>query len=149
MKAKILRKFVEMVRDSGVRELELEFGDTSLKIRKRAAAQGSLVPASNSHFTGGGSISVDSALDDELLTVRSTRVGTYFSTSVSDAVPHVEVGQRVEKDQPICMIQVMGIENVIKSPISGVLEELYLRDSQPVEFGQPLFALRPDSEDLD
>ncbi|PKK91688.1 MAG: hypothetical protein CVV64_03220 [Candidatus Wallbacteria bacterium HGW-Wallbacteria-1] len=146
MKAKILKKFVELVTDSGVGELELDFGDTSLRIKKRFSIQGQGTEYTHSHHAGA---SVDGLLssgsdDDELVKVKSTRVGIFYSTSVSDAVENVIVGERIQEGQPVCMIHVMGIENVVKSPVSGILEAIYLTDAQPVEYGQPLFAVRPE-----
>jgi acetyl-CoA carboxylase biotin carboxyl carrier protein len=70
-------------------------------------------------------------------------VGTFYSASAPDAPPFVEVGSRVKKGQPLCIIEAMKLMNEIECDVDGVIVEIYPQNAQAVEFGEPLFAIRP------
>jgi acetyl-CoA carboxylase biotin carboxyl carrier protein len=70
-------------------------------------------------------------------------VGTFYSASSPDAPPFVEVGSRVKKGQPMCIIEAMKLMNEIECDVDGVIVEIYPQNAQAVEFGEPLFAIRP------
>jgi acetyl-CoA carboxylase biotin carboxyl carrier protein len=77
-------------------------------------------------------------------TVRSPIVGTFYRSPAPDADPYVEVGARVEKGQVLCIVEAMKLMNEIESDADGTLLEIYPQNAQPIEFDEPLFALRPD-----
>jgi len=70
-------------------------------------------------------------------------VGTFYSASSPDAPPFVEVGSRVKKGQPLCIIEAMKLMNEIECDVDGTIVEIYPQNAQAVEFGEPLFAIRP------
>jgi acetyl-CoA carboxylase biotin carboxyl carrier protein len=70
-------------------------------------------------------------------------VGTYYRSPSPDAPPFVEVGSRVKKGQVLCIIEAMKLMNEIESDADGVIAEIYPQNAQPVEFGEPLFAIVP------
>jgi acetyl-CoA carboxylase biotin carboxyl carrier protein len=70
-------------------------------------------------------------------------VGTFYRAASPDAEPFVEVGSRVRKGQVLCIIEAMKLMNEIESDIDGVIAEIYPQNAQAVEFGEPLFAIRP------
>lgn len=73
--------------------------------------------------------------------ITSRYVGFFYSTSVSDMVQTLSIGDRVRKGQPVGMVESMGIEHVIKSDVEGILRSMEAIDGQPVEYGQSLFRL--------
>jgi len=73
--------------------------------------------------------------------IRSPIVGTFYRSPSPQAKPFVNVGDRVEADQVVCIIEAMKLMNEIQAEISGVIAEIYVQNGQPVEYGQPLFGI--------
>ena len=70
-------------------------------------------------------------------------VGTYYAASAPDAVPFVTAGAQVSEGQTVCLIEAMKMMNEVKAPCDCMVEELYGRDGERVEFGAPLLRYRP------
>jgi len=70
-------------------------------------------------------------------------VGTFYRSPSPDAPQFVEVGSRVVKGQVVCIIEAMKLMNEIESDVDGTIAEIYPQNGQPVEYGEPLFAIRP------
>jgi acetyl-CoA carboxylase biotin carboxyl carrier protein len=75
--------------------------------------------------------------------VKSPIVGTFYRSPAPDADPFVEVGDSVKKGQVLCIVEAMKLMNEIESEASGTILEVYPENAQPVEFGEPLFAIKP------
>ena len=75
--------------------------------------------------------------------LNSPIVGTFYSAPSPDAPPFCEVGSRVKKGQVLCIIEAMKLMNEIESDMDGAIAEIYPQNAQAVEFGEPLFAIRP------
>jgi acetyl-CoA carboxylase biotin carboxyl carrier protein len=76
--------------------------------------------------------------------IESPMVGTFYATPGPDKAPFVTVGSKVGPDTTVCLIEAMKIFNEIKAETSGTVEEVLVKSGQPVEFGQPLFRIRPN-----
>ncbi len=76
--------------------------------------------------------------------IRSPMVGTYYKAPEPGAEAYVKVGSRVTAGQTVCIIEAMKIMNEIEAEITGVVREISVEDSQPVEFGQVLFRVDPN-----
>ncbi len=70
-------------------------------------------------------------------------VGTYYAASAPDAAPFVTAGAQAVKGQTVCLIEAMKMMNEVKAPCDCIVEELYGRDGELVEFGAPLLRYRP------
>jgi acetyl-CoA carboxylase biotin carboxyl carrier protein len=75
--------------------------------------------------------------------VKSPMVGTFYGAPEPGSKPYVSVGSRVSKGQTLCIIEAMKIMNEIESEVSGVVTEVLVSDSTPVEFGQALYRIDP------
>ena len=71
-------------------------------------------------------------------------MGTFYAAANPEAEPYVSVGDRVKRGQALCIIEAMKLMNEIESDADGVLREIYPKNAQPVEFGEPLFAIEPE-----
>ena len=78
-----------------------------------------------------------------LLEIKSPMVGTYYSAPEAGAKPYVSVGDRISKGQIVCIIEAMKIMNELESEYDGVVREIGVTDSHPVEYGQVLYRLDP------
>jgi len=88
----------------------------------------------------GGAVS---APPSQLLEIKSPMVGTFYTAPEPGAEPYVKAGSRVAPRQVVCIIEAMKIMNEIESEVAGVIREVLVENSQPVEFGQPLFRVDP------
>jgi acetyl-CoA carboxylase biotin carboxyl carrier protein len=77
--------------------------------------------------------------------INSPIVGTFYRSPSPDAPSFVEVGARVKKGQVLCIIEAMKLMNEIESDVDGEILEIYPKNAQPVEFGEPLFVVRASS----
>jgi acetyl-CoA carboxylase biotin carboxyl carrier protein len=74
----------------------------------------------------------------------SPMVGTFYRAPSPDSPPYIEVGQEVKEDTVVCIIEAMKVMNEIKAEVVGVIVEVLAQNGKPVEFGKPLFAVRPN-----
>ncbi len=74
--------------------------------------------------------------------ITSPMVGTFYLSPSPDAPPYVEVGQEVDPETVVCIIEAMKVMNEIKAEVKGVITEVVAENAKPVEFGQKLFAVR-------
>ena len=81
---------------------------------------------------------------DGTVAIESPMVGTFYAASGPDKPAFVSVGSRVGPDTVVCLLEAMKIFNEIKAEKSGTVEAVLVKSGQPVEFGQPLFRIRPD-----
>ncbi len=82
-------------------------------------------------------------VDESLHEVTSPFVGTFYRSPNPDSSPYCEVGQRVEKGQVLCIVEAMKLMNEIEADMAGTLEAILVDNSDPVEYGQSLFKIKP------
>ena len=82
--------------------------------------------------------------NDGTVAIESPMVGTFYSSPGPDKPAFVSVGSRVGPDTVVCLLEAMKIFNEIKAEKSGTIEAVLVKSGQPVEFGQPLFRIRPN-----
>jgi acetyl-CoA carboxylase biotin carboxyl carrier protein len=75
--------------------------------------------------------------------VKSPIVGTFYASPAPDAEPFVQVGDHVEPGQVLCIIEAMKLMNEIESDVAGEIIRIHVENGQPVEYGEPLFSIRP------
>ena len=81
---------------------------------------------------------------NDLHYITSPMVGTFYRAPDPSSPPFVEIGESVQKNQTLCIIEAMKLMNEIESDIDGVLEDIYIQNGKPVEYGKRLFAIKPD-----
>jgi acetyl-CoA carboxylase biotin carboxyl carrier protein len=100
----------------------------------QTVAQGDAAPAQAAHPAA-------AAADEHI--IKSPIVGTFYAGPSPDAGPFVRVGDFVEAGQTICIIEAMKLMNEIEADIGGEVARVLVENGHPVEYGEPLFALRP------
>jgi len=155
MNQKELKELVEFLIEKDITEFELERGDVKVRI-KRGTPVAPAVVASGPHFPPAVSYapqpvahapvaSVPAAVEDDdngLHTVKSPIVGTVYESPSPGAPPFVKVGDQVTLGQVLCIVEAMKLMNEIESDVAGEIVKMYVKNGQPVEYGQPLFAIR-------
>jgi acetyl-CoA carboxylase biotin carboxyl carrier protein len=74
--------------------------------------------------------------------ILSPMVGTFYRASSPDSAPYVEVGQEINEESLVCIIEAMKVMNEIKAEIKGVIAEILVENGTPVQFGQPLIRVK-------
>ncbi|HZS59512.1 MAG TPA: acetyl-CoA carboxylase biotin carboxyl carrier protein [Gemmatimonadaceae bacterium] len=80
----------------------------------------------------------------KLLEIKSPMVGTFYASPEPGAKAYVSEGQRIARGQMVCIIEAMKIMNEIESEFAGVVKDVMVQDSHPVEYGQVLFRIDPN-----
>jgi acetyl-CoA carboxylase biotin carboxyl carrier protein len=155
-----IKELIDIVCQKGLQGLEVERSDFRLRIDGQPssgsppAAGGSLDESSerdgeqasvSSSLAAGGSLADRERKQiavDGGHTITSPIVGTFYAAPSPDAEPYVQVGDEVKTGQVLCIVEAMKLMNEIESDIDGVVVEVFGRNSQPVEFGEPLFAIQ-------
>ncbi len=75
--------------------------------------------------------------------VVSPMVGTFYTAPAPEAPPYIRIGQEVDEETVVCIIEAMKVMNEIKAEVKGVITAALVENAKPVEFGQKLFAVRP------
>jgi acetyl-CoA carboxylase biotin carboxyl carrier protein len=101
-------------------------------------------PVETHREPGRAEIPAPSAASAALKEIKSPMVGTFYKAPEPGAEPYVKVGSRVATGQTVCIIEAMKIMNEIEAEISGVVREICVEDTQPVEFGTVLFRVDPN-----
>jgi acetyl-CoA carboxylase biotin carboxyl carrier protein len=78
------------------------------------------------------------------LDIKSPMIGTFYRAPSPEAGSYVEVGAVVNPDTVVCIIEAMKVMNEIKAEVKGVVTQILVENAKPVEFGQPLFKVRPN-----
>ncbi len=163
MNIKELKEIIRLVAEKEFAEFELEQPDFKLRIRRNAppilqtvapipepAPRTSGPPpeeATTSTATAVAPAPAPASVEEEKLyhIIKSPIVGTFYRAPNPTASPFVEVGDHVEPGTVLCIIEAMKLMNEITSDVAGVVVKIYVENGEPVEYGQPLFAIKPNT----
>jgi acetyl-CoA carboxylase biotin carboxyl carrier protein len=136
-----IKKLIELLQESGLAEIEIKEGEESVRINRGGMAQPAVVhtvPALASAPMEGRS----EAATVDRHTANAPMVGTFFASPTPGTPPFVTIGQQIKKGDVLCIIEAMKIMNQIEADRDGVIAAVLVENGQPVEFGQPLFAIQ-------
>ncbi len=156
MDLKKLKRLISIVESSAISELELTDGDSKVRIVKSTPQIHNQMVGVPSVMTSQDNIhtvnmasphkisdqSVADIAEESSFIVRSPMVGTFYSSSAPNNPPFVSVGSVVSVGDVVCIIEAMKLLNEIETECSGVVVSIFVENGEPVEFNQPLFALR-------
>jgi acetyl-CoA carboxylase biotin carboxyl carrier protein len=141
-----IRRLADLLRDYGLTEVEVEREGVRVRLRREPAALAAPSAGSVASAPAAASPAVSAAAgasEAHLLTIEAPMVGTFYRAPSPDAQPFVRDGDRVKKGQVVCIIEAMKLMNEIESKVAGRLVKVLVENTQPVEYGQPLFLLEP------
>ncbi len=142
-----LKKLIDLVEESGISELELTEGEEKVRISR--ATQAFAAPQPVQYATTAAPIAPPasaSTVDEtpaqmEGHIVESPMVGTFYRASSPESSSFVEVGDRVEVGDTLCIIEAMKLLNEIESDKAGIVKKILVENGQPVEYGENLFVI--------
>lgn len=162
---KELKELIEFLKDNKIGEFELERGDLKVRIRfvpeggtadlsglaQLLASQPAAAPAAMpaqipavhaSAAPAAPQAPAEASEDASLHIVKSPIVGTFYESPSPGSPAFAKIGDRVEAGQVLCIVEAMKLMNEIESDAAGEIVKRLVQNGQPVEYGQPLFALR-------
>lgn len=152
--ADLLEQFAKVLEKYDLAEIRYEEEDCELhivrKIESSVSFQAPMVTAapqvasSESVAPQVTQVLVEPVVDASLEHVKSPIVGTAYLSPEPGAPAFIKVGDRIEKDQPIMIIEAMKVMNQLKSPVSGIIKQIFVTNAKPVEFGDVLIIIQKD-----
>jgi acetyl-CoA carboxylase biotin carboxyl carrier protein len=144
-----VKELIELMKTNDLVELEIAEGDSKIHL-KRPSADTRLVqysPMVPMHAApvpeAAASAPLGAASDEGLLTIKSPIVGTFYQASNPESPAFIKLGDKVNSESVVCIIEAMKVMNEIKAELGGTVVEICCKDGQAVEFGQALFKVRP------
>jgi acetyl-CoA carboxylase biotin carboxyl carrier protein len=159
-----MERLLAFMSEHGLEEFEYAHGDLHIRLKKAAASASSgasrALPAASEKSVPAMSARAETEAvaaeyaaapppaavpADDLHVIKSPIVGTFYAAPNPESGPFVKVGDTVQAGQTVCIIEAMKLMNEIEADISGEVARIMVENGQPVEYGEPLFALRPTS----
>ena len=146
-----IKKLIELLEESGIAEIEEKEGEESIKLSRASQVQQPIIstqtydvpPAREPVIqtsTKQEDIKSDPTTDGD--TIDSPMDGTFYRAASPDSKAFVEKGQKVNKGDTVCILEAMKMMNQVTAEQAGTIVEILVEDSEPVEFGQPLFIIK-------
>jgi len=143
-----VRRLIEMLDESDVDTLELSRLGTRIVLSKSPPVTARLALADPPSLDAGSPAPTEPAArteaEQDLVEIHSPMVGTFYRAPAPDAPPYVEVGDRVNEGQTLCILEAMKLMNELESEVAGVIRQIPAQDTEPVEYGQVLFRVALD-----
>ncbi|BCB04690.1 acetyl-CoA carboxylase biotin carboxyl carrier protein [Bacillus sp. KH172YL63] len=166
LKIQEIREIIKLVDQSSVDEFTYEHDGSKIKLKKNngvtTAAQPQVVqapeakpaaqavqqapvqeaaPAVKQEAAEAPQAKAD---DSNLHKITSPMVGTFYQSSSPESGPYVKVGDKVDENAVVCIVEAMKLFNEIEAEVKGEIAEILVKDGQLVEYGQPLFLVKPE-----
>ncbi len=147
-----VKKLIELLDESGIAEIEITEGEESVRISRypqnapaiMAApipmAAPAVVPAAAPAAAETPAAAAAEPEEDGFL-IEAPMVGTFYASSSPGAAPYVQVGDRVNEGDTLCIIEAMKMMNQIEADVSGTVKSIRVQNGEPVEYGQTLFVI--------
>ena len=156
MDLKDIKAIIDLMKKNSISEFELERQD--FKIRLKRGPNAGAIPiqydemptlanpfpaAALSAGTAATAVQASSGGVSEL-EIKSPMIGTFYRAPSPESAPYIDVGSDVNPEAVVCIIEAMKVMNEIKAEVKGVVTQVLVENAKPVEFGQPLFKIRPN-----
>ncbi len=151
MELKDIKAIIDLMKKNSITEFELEEKDSKLRL-KRGLNGGSQpaqadeyvpVPPAPVVLAAPAALPVAAPVATGEIDIKSPMIGTLYRSPSPEASAYIEVGSEVTPDSVVCIIEAMKVMNEIKAEVKGVVTQVLIENGKPVEFGQPLFKVRP------
>jgi len=145
-----VKKLIELLDQSGIAEIEITEGEESVRISRYSANAPAVVPVAAAPVAAPAPAAAApvapaapaiEVADEDGFEVTAPMVGTFYSSSSPGAAPYMQVGDRVNEGDTLCIIEAMKMMNQIEADVSGVIKSIRIQNGEPVEFGQVLFVI--------
>jgi acetyl-CoA carboxylase biotin carboxyl carrier protein len=154
-----VKKLIELLDESGIAEIEITEGEEAVRISRYptgapvVAAPAPVAAAVTPQAPPAAAAPAQAAepdavpADEDGYLVAAPMVGTFYSSSSPGAAPYVQVGDRINEGDTLCIIEAMKMMNQIEADVSGVIKSIRVQNGEPVEYGQTLFVIDQRASD--
>ena len=155
MDIKDIKAIIDLMKKNSITEFELERQDSKIRL-KRGSNGGAPIVQYDEPIVAAGAIPIlppvavappQTAAPPVPATgeveVKSPMIGTFYRAPSPEAASYVEIGTEINPESVVCIIEAMKVMNKIKAEVKGVITQVLVENAKPVEFGQPLFKVRP------
>jgi acetyl-CoA carboxylase biotin carboxyl carrier protein len=145
-----VKKLIELLDESGIAEIEITEGEESVRISRyaqgtpvtvAAPAAAAPPPAPAQGAPEPAAAPAPAAAEEDGVEIKAPMVGTFYSAPSPGASPYVQVGDRVNKGDTICIIEAMKMMNQIEAEVGGIVKSIRVQNGEPVEYGQTLVVI--------
>ncbi|MBE0543540.1 MAG: acetyl-CoA carboxylase biotin carboxyl carrier protein [Verrucomicrobia bacterium] len=151
MDLKDIKAIIDLMRKNSVSEFELEKQDFKIRLKRGGNGGGPIAPYDEAPVVTYASPALPVSVAPAAaaapaineVEIKSPMIGTFYRTPSPESANYVEIGSEVNPDTVVCIIEAMKVMNEIKSEVKGVITQVLVENAKPVEFGQPLFKVRP------
>jgi acetyl-CoA carboxylase biotin carboxyl carrier protein len=150
---KDIKAIIDLMKKNSVTEFELEKQDFKIRLKRGSNGAGPVATYDDPPVltypqvpvtipTAPSAVPPAPAANSEL-EIKSPMIGTFYRAPSPESAPYIEVGTEVSPETVVCIIEAMKVMNEIKAEAKGIITQVMVENAKPVEFGQPLFKLRP------
>jgi acetyl-CoA carboxylase biotin carboxyl carrier protein len=162
MDFKQIQELIKMINKSNIGEITIEEKGFRLTLKQKEEPVHQMIapPVQTSHVPSGPASSqtpvqptysasnsekpkAETSATDNLITIKSPMIGTFYRSSSPDKSPFINVGDEIEVGKVVCIIEAMKLFNEIESEVRGRIVKVLAEDASPVEYDQPLFLVEP------
>ncbi|MHC4981743.1 MAG: acetyl-CoA carboxylase biotin carboxyl carrier protein [Planctomycetota bacterium] len=150
MDMKQIKQLVKLMIDNELTEVDIASGEDKIHLKRagesRQVAPVTVLPRAAPAPAEAPCVAPKEPIEaEELVDIRSPMVGTFYAAPSPENDPYAEVGDSVDGDTAVCIVEAMKVMNEIKADCSGTIAEICVKNAQPVEYGQVLFRVKPAS----
>ncbi|MCX8107966.1 MAG: acetyl-CoA carboxylase biotin carboxyl carrier protein [Verrucomicrobiae bacterium] len=152
-----IKAIIDLMRKNSISEFELEKEGFKIRLKRGTNGPGA-VPQPEEQLAGNAQPAQfpppppaplvpppQKQAQPQEIEIKSPMIGTFYRAPSPEADPYVDVGSEVESDTVVCIIEAMKVMNEIKAEVRGTITQVLVENGKPVEFGQPLFKVRPSA----
>lgn len=153
MDLKDIKAIIDLMKKNSISEFELERGqEFKIKLKRGGPGPVQIIQPEESptvFFQPASPASVPqvaapaAASSSGEAEIKSPMIGTFYRSPSPESAPYVEVGSEVNPDTVVALIEAMKVMNEIKAEVKGIITQVIVDNAKPVEFGQPMFKIRP------
>lgn len=136
-----IRELILLLDQTSISELEVQKDDYRIAMRKNRTATEAVAANGPAPVAAGRQDAAVKADDEQLVEIVAPMVGTFYAAPSPDSPPFVKVGDSIVAGQTLCIVEAMKLMNEIKAEISGVVVDILVDNTQPVEYGQVMFLI--------
>src|SRR6478672_2121195 len=152
---KDIKAIIDLMKKNSVSEFELEKQDFKIRLKRGNNGSGGAVayedapvlayvqPAAVAPGAPAAALAPAVPAPSNEVEIKSPMIGTFYRAPSPESASYIEVGAEVNVDTVVCIIEAMKVMNEIKAEAKGVVTQVMVENAKPVEFGQPLFKIRP------
>jgi acetyl-CoA carboxylase biotin carboxyl carrier protein len=151
---KDIKAIIDLMKKNSITEFELERQDSKIRLKRGTNGGAPII-----QYEEPGSVGMMPVLPPVVVAspppaaapapatgeieIKSPMIGTFYRAPSPEAASYVEIGAEINSETVVCIIEAMKVMNEIKAEVKGVITQVLVENAKPVEFGQPLFKVRP------